>query len=236
LLGENESVMPLEPNLEITIRQGKDLDWLGVFAAYPGKYIAGSSTIYLLQPNNSYVIGTFAVNPLDPGKLTVNWNSDTLTSNTGIDSNGVIENYPGYNPAGYRNGQSGSVGSPGTFDAIINPQTYDPLRPNKEVDPTAVTQGRRFLIIEDIGSTSNLPGTGPEAWRNSDNTDFVAKANDIVEWNGTHWNVIFNAAQESDTMLWQTNIYTGVQYLWNGVSWVKSFEGEYTAAQWKIVL
>jgi hypothetical protein len=84
-------------------------------------------------------------------------------------------------------------------------------------------------LIEDIGDASNSqPAT---AWG-----VLVAKANDIIEWNGTVWNVIFNSNQESDTMVWQTNIYTGVQYLWNGISWVKSFEGEYSANKWKIVL
>jgi hypothetical protein len=39
-------------------------------------------------------------------------------------------------------------------------------------------------------------------------------------------------------LLYQTNIYNGkrVQYCWNGVSWVKSFEGEYRAGTWRLVL
>jgi hypothetical protein len=64
----------------------------------------------------------------------------------------------------------------------------------------------------------------------------VAKSNDIIEYTGTAWQVIFNSNQETTTMVWQTNIYTGVQYLWNGVSWVKSFEGEYRAGEWRLEL
>ena len=241
LLGPNESVTPLESTLEITLRQGSDLDWNVVFAGLTGKYLAGSSTIYLLQPNGTYVIGTFAINPVNPGILTVNWNPDTLTANTGIDSSGILERHPGYNPSSYRNGQTGSAGSPGTFDAIINPLTYDPLRPQRQAEAQSVTAGARFLIIEDIGNILNPKNTGPEAWRNSvadsnGNYDFVAYANDIIEWNGEKWNIIFNASQNTSTMIWQTNIYTGVQYLWNGVSWNKSFEGEYSSSKWKIVL
>lgn len=241
LLGPNESVVPPEPTIEIPVRQGPGLDWLQVLDVYPGKYTAGSSSIYLMQPNGSYIVGTFAINPLNAGELTVNWNPDTLTTNTGIDSNGVLEDHPGYNPSSYRNGQPGSAGSPGTFDAIIDPLTYDPLRPDKEYNPIPVPQGKRFLIIDDIGNVKNEINTGPDAWKNivpdvNGNYDFVAYANDIIEWDGEQWNVIFNAAQNTDTMVWQTNIYTGVQYLWNGVSWVKSFEGEYSAAKWKIVL
>jgi hypothetical protein len=99
------------------------------------------------------------------------------------------------------------------------------------------------LIIEDVGSTANLknnqwtgtPGTAATnysvVWG-----PLVAKANDIIEWNGTAWNVIFAHAQFPHTMVWQTNIYTGVQYLWNGVSWVKSFEGEYRPGSWRLEL
>jgi len=186
-----------------------------LFSQYPGQYVAGSTTIYLEQSSGSFVIGTVAINPLDNTKLSVSWNPDTYTSNTGIDSSGLLVTDVGYNAA-----TSNRPASPGTFDAIINPLTYKPSAPSV---------GTRYLLIEDIGDVSNSqPAT---TWG-----VLVAKANDIIEWNGTVWNVIFNSSQESDTMVWQTNIYTGVQYLWNGISWVKSFEGEYSANKWKIVL
>ena len=215
LLTANSGVVPIGNTIDITTPTNVVQDWNLLFDQYPGQYTAGSSMIYLLQPNNTYVIGTIAVNPIDSTTLQVNWNPDTLTSNTGIDSSGLMPTDPGYNAAGsYR------PNSPGTFDAIVNPQTYNPEIP---------AVGTRLLIIEDIGSTINESPAA--AWG-----PLVAKANDIIEWTGSAWHVIFNSAHESDTMVWQTNIYTGVQYLWNGVSWVKSFEGEYTAAQWKIVL
>jgi hypothetical protein len=176
-------------------------------------------------------VGTFAINSLDATILQVNWNPDTLTSNTGIDSSGNLDSAIGYNlQTCYR------PSSPGTFDAIIDPQQYDPKKPNKEATDQPVGVGRRFLIIEDVGSVLNAPGKGPKAWQSTTGVDFVAHANDIIEWSGTQWTVIFNASQNPDTMVWQTNIYTGIQYLWNGVSWVKSFEGVYESVKWKIVL
>jgi T4-like virus Myoviridae tail sheath stabiliser len=225
LLGPNESVVPVEPTLDITVKQGPGISWLDLFEQYPGEYVAGSSQIYLIQPNGSYVVGTIALNPLDYTVLQVNWNKDTLTSNTGIDSQGSIEyKDTSYmtNPTQYRSN------SPGTFDAIINPLTYNPYRPTgNEITDQTIIVGLRFLIIEDIGTE----GITTPVWGS-----LVAVANDIIEWTGTQWNVVFNSIQETTTMVWQTNIYTGVQYLWNGVSWVKSFEGEYSAAQWKIIL
>jgi hypothetical protein len=237
LLGAHESVSPTEPTLNIPIRQGVSISWQTIFSQYPGKYIAGSTQIYLTQPNGTQIVGTVALNPLDETVLQVNWNVDTLIKNTGIDSEGLIEHRdPGYAPSAYRNGQPGSAGSPGTFDAIINPQTYNPYRPTgKELADQPLIVGLRFLLVEDIGHEGNGVN-GAEAWEGTGNQELIAHANDIIEWDGTQWNVIFNSSQDHDTMIWQTNTYTGVQYLWDGIQWKKSFEGEYGVNQWRVVL
>ena len=162
--------------------------------------------------------------------MLVNWDRDSLVTNTGIDSTGKLDFETGYNAStSYR------PNSPGTFDAIVNPLTFN---------PGTVSSSTRYLIIEDIGSTANTkdnqwtgatPGTSATNYSAVWGT-LVARANDIIEYNGTVWQVVFNSAQHSDTMVWQTNIYTGVQYLWNGVAWVKSFEGEYQPGSWRLEL
>ena len=238
LLEAHESSVPLEPTLDMPVRQGNVVDWSALFDQYSGKYVAGSSRIYLTQPGGSQIVGTFAINPMDPSVLTVSWNLDTLNSNTGIDSNGHLDSdIQHYAPSGYRNGQPGSYGSPGTFDAIVNPQNFDPKRPTKlETEDQPVAQGKRYLIVDDVGSEQNAEGFGAKAWQGLNGADLIANANDIIEWDGEQWNVIFNSAQESTTMVWQTNTYTNIQYLWNGVSWTKSYEGVYGANQWSIIL
>jgi T4-like virus Myoviridae tail sheath stabiliser len=221
LLTPNEGYIPREPTLEIPVRQGVPINWQEVLNRYPGKFTAGSSRIYLTQSNGTEVSGSVAL-PVDAtGSVTdsvvmlVNWDRDTLVTNTGIDSTGKLDFEAGYNAAGsYRSN------STGTFDAIINPLTFN---------PGTATAGRRYLIIEDIGAVSNTNYSA--AWGN-----VVAKANDIIEYTGTSWKLIFSHTQHSSTMVWQTNIYTGVQYLWNGVSWVKSFEGEYQPGSWRLEL
>ncbi len=214
LLNKSESSIPREPTLDIPVRQGTPIEWQTLFDKYPGKYVAGSSSMYLTQTNGTEVIGTVAISPLDPTILQVSWDADTLNTNTGIDSDGNLDTDPDYGTNNLRSS------SPGTFDAIINPLTYNPASP---------TSGTRYLIIEDIGSANN---TQPAAtWGN-----LVAVANDIIEFDGTDWYVIFDSAQESDTLIYQTNIYTGVQYVWNGVYWAKSFEGEYRAGEWRLEL
>ena len=77
---------------------------------------------------------------------------------------------------------------------------------------------------------------GPDAWKNADNSDFIANTNDIIEWDGSKWTVLFNAEATTDRLVYLTNIYTNVQYKWNGVQWRKSFEGEYARGLWRLEL
>jgi len=230
ILSPTEGFTPREPTLDIPVRNGAPIDWNIALGQYPGKFTAGSSRLFLTQSNGTEIVGTVALNPVDSTIMIVNWDRDTLVSNTGIDSSGVFDYMAGYNAAAsYR------PNSPGTFDAIINPLTYTPTSP---------AAGTRYLIIEDIGSTANIkdnqwtgatPGASATNYSSVWGT-LVAKANDIIEYTGTGWHVIFSHAQEASTMVWQTNIYTGVQYLWNGVSWTKSFEGEYPTGSWRLEL
>jgi len=236
LLSPSEGYIPRGPTLEIPVRQGVPIDWASILSQYPGKFTAGSSRIFLIQSNGAEVSGTVAL-PVDgAGNVTsgstmlVNWDRDSLVTNTGIDSTGKLDFETGYNAStSYR------PNSPGTFDAIVNPLTFN---------PGTVSSSTRYLIIEDIGSTANTKdnqwtGTAPGTTATNYSAvwgTLVARANDIIEYNGTVWQVVFNSAQHSDTMVWQTNIYTGVQYLWNGVAWIKSFEGEYQPGSWRLEL
>jgi hypothetical protein len=247
LMGTNENELPRDPSLALGIKQDVPINWQKIFDQHPEQYKAGSSRIYLTQPGGTEVVGTVALNSLDSTLLMINYDLDTLTSNTGIDSNGYLDtDISHYSPStSYR------PASTGTFDAIINPLTYNPKRPTgNELTDQTVTVGKRFLIIEDIGDYANtdgadawkhtvnklIPGTGVPGVPAAYTLSLVAKANDIIEWSGTQWNVIFDSTQETDTLVWQTNIYTNIQYLWNGVSWTKSFEGIYKAGQWRIEL
>lgn len=117
----------------------------------------------------------------------------------------------------------------GTVDAIINPETHD---------PRGVAAGTRYLILEDINVNDKFGTPGydvPGAWKNSDSSDFQAHANDIIEWNGTNWVIIFNSTSASGTV-YITNSYTGTQYKWNEGSWSKVYEGVYDKKLWRLIL
>ena len=112
----------------------------------------------------------------------------------------------------------------GTIDAIVNPLTYN---------PTNVAIGVRYLILESIGSTTNQDGAA--GWKNSNGSDFVALADDIIAWDGNNWSVVFPASTVSD-VVYITNLKTNIQYKWNGEYWTKSFDGEYMSGKWRIAL
>ena len=111
----------------------------------------------------------------------------------------------------------------GTVDAIINPETFN---------PSSKTSGTRYLILENINSTDP---DGPSAWLQGNGDGFVASANDIIEWNGTTWVVVFNSTAATE-VTYITNAYTGIQYKWDLESWSKSFEGIYNNGAWRLIL
>ena len=122
-----------------------------------------------------------------------------------------------------------TISGRGTVDAIINPETFDPR--NRTVNT-------RYLILENI-NVNDQYGTGgydgPDAWKNDDSSDFQANANDIIEWNGTAWDIVFDSATQT-SVVYITNSYTGIQYKWEDNTWSKSFEGIYDARLWRLIL
>lgn len=81
----------------------------------------------------------------------------------------------------------------------------------------------------------NLNEDGAQAWKNGNGTDFLADANDIVEYDGTNWHVVFDASETSDTT-YTTNLNTGQQYYWNTYYWQLSVDGYYPKGTWAIIL
>ena len=115
-----------------------------------------------------------------------------------------------------------------TNDLPAVTKIINPLRSAPDAGLATAAQGQRYLILNAIGDASNTDG--PDAWG-----DLVAGANDIVEYNGTNWQVAFDSSSDSGVH-YMTNTNTGLQYKWTGTEWVKSYEGEYRAGDWSIVI
>jgi hypothetical protein len=105
---------------------------------------------------------------------------------------------------------------------IINPLTFNPGTP---------ANGTRYLITDAIGDSTNT--FDADAWGN-----LRAGINDIIQYNSStsKWGVVFDASDPDSTQHYITNSNTGIQYRWNGTTWLKSYEGIYAQGRWTMVL
>ena len=109
------------------------------------------------------------------------------------------------------------------IDYVIDPQQTNPN--NLKV------AGLRVLILNNIGNASDSESA--EAWRNNDGTEFIANTNDIIEWTGLRWRMVLDSASQ-DSVIYTTNLNTGVQYKLENSEWKLSYEGEYPNGTWWI--
>ena len=193
------------PELEKPTPTGTKGNWQGILDAMGGQYRAGLSKMFLKRPDTKApIVGYITLNPLDERSLVINWDEDTLPTNTLI---------------------QGPTRSDGNINAVVDPQKSLPN----------IVPGIRFLLTGDIGDVGNIDG--PDAWKNIDGSDFVAKANDIIEWDGTKWTVIFESNTTSDiTYVTNINPNSGLQFKWDGEQWIKAWEGIYEPGSWQIIL
>jgi hypothetical protein len=196
-------------NDEVPYKYGTNISWLRILDQYPGKFQAGLSQIRLIKPSGTEIIARISLDPADESVMHLDYDVDTIPADTQVPAN------------------SGKT----YVDAIIDPTTFDPVNP---------VAGIRYLILEDINQDPRLAQAifqdeAAKAWRNTDGTYLQAHANDIITWSGTAWIVIFDSQAVTD-LTYITNIRTGIQYVWDGSMWAKSFEGEYRSGKWRLFL
>lgn len=114
------------------------------------------------------------------------------------------------------------------IDAVINPLLS---APGDGLDSSIV--GTRYLLTESTGDRSNT--SNPLAWRGSNGQPLYAVANDIIEFDGVRWRVVFDS-QHRDDIQYVSNLTTGIQYKWTGSAWVKSIDGLYQGGSWNLIL
>jgi len=91
----------------------------------------------------------------------------------------------------------------------------------------AAAQGQRYLLTDNVGAA--VP------WIGEHNRQISASANDIIEYDGTCWRIVFLASAQGGGQ-YVTNLTTGIQYEWNATNWVKSYQGFYPGGTWRLVL
>jgi len=117
------------------------------------------------------------------------------------------------------------------INAIINP-----LNVNVNTHLLNPVTGTRYLLLHAIGSASDTESA--PAWNYAGQPELIAQANDIVEFNGKHWVVVFASTTQKNvnSLEYVTNLTTGVQYRWANSEWTKSVEGTYDAGFWRMIL
>lgn len=90
--------------------------------------------------------------------------------------------------------------------------------------PTAVT-GQRYLLLDKPSNTS-------EGW----GTLINAQANDIIEFDGTEWNIVFQADLNSYTTNFVNNLYNGKLLQWVTGSWSEYIDRAYAPGDWRLAL
>jgi hypothetical protein len=115
-------------------------------------------------------------------------------------------------------------------DSIIDPRKSSP----GSGLPTPRT-GVRYLILDSIGDKNTATVNQAAAWKNTDGSTTFANANDIIGWDGSRWDILFDSQKTKNTQ-YVTNTYTSIQYKWNGTEWIKSWEGYYDEGYWTIVI
>ncbi len=106
-------------------------------------------------------------------------------------------------------------------DGVINPLITGP-----NAGLPGPVNGRRYLIVENIGS----PGNTTTAWGS-----LIANANDIIEYSSGQWSVVFNSSNDT-AIEYVTNLSTNVQYRYTDGIWMKSWEGWYGQGDYSIVI
>ena len=193
--------------------------WTAYLKAVPELFESGVTQLKLRRKDfDNEIVGTVEINPLDPYQLVINWDEDSLPSDTVL---------------------SGPNGDRSNIDYIINPYKTNPQ--------DFLSENPRVLILADINNSENVgqdagfdtPDNfaydGPDGWKNLDGTDFVAGANDIVEWDGSSWNIVFDASAASDSsIVYTSNLNTGKQYKFENDEWTLAYNGEYSVNTWRL--
>jgi hypothetical protein len=101
-------------------------------------------------------------------------------------------------------------------NAIINPSKS---APGKNL-PAAIT-GQRYLILEDVPNNSYWGIVN-------------ARANDIIQYNGSTWTVSFDSTSNSNAVVLNTT--SNLTYEWRNGQWISAVEGTYQNGWWRLYL
>ncbi len=103
-------------------------------------------------------------------------------------------------------------------DGVINPlETY----PDQKLPPEV--NGQRYILLCDMSSSL--------AWGN-----ITAKESDIIQYVSNHWEVVFAAADESESTEYVLNTRSNKQLKWTGKEWIYAVDNHYPNSLWRLII
>jgi hypothetical protein len=118
------------------------------------------------------------------------------------------------------------------IDRIVDPYNFNPRKFYNDNIPVGV----RLLLLDNINEPEVDRVGADDAWINMDPDYATVVANSIIEWNGTNWIVSFDPGTQGNTLAYVQHLSTFVQYRWDGLQWLRSFEGDYDVGYWRLQL
>lgn len=109
------------------------------------------------------------------------------------------------------------------------------------IDPTEIwpsnglpvaQPGQRYLLTS-ANSAGEEPAIPPGVITSPWGTSIVAYPNDIIEYNGVNWQVIFDS-RNSSGLNYVVNNSNSSQYTFDGVNWTYTYYGIYSPGYWRI--
>jgi hypothetical protein len=109
------------------------------------------------------------------------------------------------------------------------------------IDPTEITPGnglpaavagQRYLLTshDSAGEEPAIPpGVATSPW----GANIVAYPNDVIEFNGISWKVIFDS-RNATGLNYLVNTSNATQYTFDGTNWYYTYYGEYNGGYWRI--
>ena len=183
------------------------INWQEMFEAYTGQYQAGSSRIFLQSPEtNNYIVGTIELDDVEPTKINIDWDFDTIPEDTIIEGRTSI-------------------------DYIIDPSRFNPSTVKSSgVRLLLLGDIGNANNTDGADAWKNQNGTDFVANEN-DIIEWYTNSTSSTQ----EWRIVFDASQETN-IAHTTNLNTSNQYKWTGEYWIKSWEGEYSNGAWYLDL
>jgi hypothetical protein len=92
--------------------------------------------------------------------------------------------------------------------------------------------GQRYLLTS-AESGGKEPAFPPGVVTSPWGSNIVAYPNDIIEFNGGSWRVVFDSRNSTNTTR-VVNNSNGIQYTFDGTGWAYTYYGEYAPGYWRI--